>query len=170
MFADPGYNNRPVGSGSHILEEENDKLTQGLSEKVRALKSVSHHYLRYLFIYLNDARFQCSCWCLIIFYLQLTIDIGHEVRDQNKYLREMVSLAAERLSLILSFTYKSFFQFMFFTMSQDTDFDNSGGFLQRTMGRVKQLSRQGHNCWIMVYLTLFALAVFLVCWLILKFR
>ncbi len=26
--------------GSQILEEENDKLTQGLSEKVKALKSV----------------------------------------------------------------------------------------------------------------------------------
>lgn len=33
--------------GSQILEEENDKLTQGLSEKVKALKSVFNTSITY---------------------------------------------------------------------------------------------------------------------------
>ncbi|XP_074660332.1 BET1 homolog isoform X1 [Tubulanus polymorphus] len=70
----------------------------------------------------------------------LTIDIGHEVRTQNKMLGEM-----------------------------DQDFESTGGFLQKTMGRLTGISRSGGGR-IIWYMLLFALFVFFVCWIILKFR
>jgi blocked-early-in-transport protein 1 len=95
--------------GSQLVEEENDKMADVLSDKVKALKSLS-------------------------------IDIGNEVREQNKFLKSM-----------------------------DTDFDNSGGFLRSTMSRVTAMARAGHNCHIF-YLLLFACFVFFICWLIIKTR
>lgn len=70
----------------------------------------------------------------------LTIDIGNEVRDQNKMLRHM-----------------------------DDDFDTSGGLLQASMNRLKAITRMGgyRQMW---YLLLFCLFVFFICWLIIKFR
>jgi blocked-early-in-transport protein 1 len=70
----------------------------------------------------------------------LSIDIGHEVREQNKFLKGM-----------------------------DNDFDNSTGFLQSTMNRVTAMAKAGHNCYLL-YLFLFACFVFFVCWLIVKTR
>ncbi|KAG8187895.1 hypothetical protein JTE90_001658 [Oedothorax gibbosus] len=70
----------------------------------------------------------------------LTIDIGHEVRTQNKMLNEM-----------------------------DDDFDSSSGFLSTTIGRVVKLSKAGHNRYIL-YLLLFSLFVFVIIYFILKFQ
>ncbi|XP_064634813.1 BET1 homolog [Lineus longissimus] len=70
----------------------------------------------------------------------LSIDIGTEVKYQNKMLKDM-----------------------------DEDFDNSGGILKATMGRLGAIARSGGNRFIWSLL-LFALLVFLVCWLIIKFR
>lgn len=70
----------------------------------------------------------------------LSIDIGQEVRDQNKFLNDM-----------------------------DNDFDSSGNILRSTMNRVVALGKAGHNRFI-IYLLLFALFVFFICWLILKSR
>ncbi|CAB4004823.1 BET1 homolog [Paramuricea clavata] len=83
----------------HMLEEENDRMVDDLSNKVQALKS-------------------------------LTIDIGNEVRTQNKMLKGM-----------------------------DDDFDKSGTFLSATMGRLTALTKKGHH-WVMCYLLLFCLFVF----------
>jgi len=69
----------------------------------------------------------------------LTIEIGSEVRDQNKYLRDM-----------------------------DDEFDNAGGFLGRAMSRVKRLSKGSHN-YVILYLLAFSLCVFLFLWLLIKF-
>ncbi|BFZ05181.1 hypothetical protein BsWGS_08220 [Bradybaena similaris] len=70
----------------------------------------------------------------------LSIDIGEEVREQNKFLRHM-----------------------------DDDFDSSSGLLSKTMGRLKSITSAGH--WkIWVYIALFALFVFFMCWVIIKFR
>uniref|UniRef100_A0A8C6Q2Z0 BET1 homolog n=1 Tax=Nothobranchius furzeri TaxID=105023 RepID=A0A8C6Q2Z0_NOTFU len=62
----------------------------------------------------------------------LTIDIGTEVKCQNKMLDEM-----------------------------DTDFDSTGGLLGATIGRVKQLSR-GSQTKLLCYMLLFCFFVFFV--------
>lgn len=70
----------------------------------------------------------------------LTIDIGNEVRYQDKLLRGF-----------------------------DDDMDRTGGFLSNTMNRVVRLGRGGHHKH-MLYMFLFALGVFLLLYLVLKFR
>ncbi|XP_068707893.1 BET1 homolog [Montipora foliosa] len=70
----------------------------------------------------------------------LTIDIGQEVRYQNKMLGEM-----------------------------DTDFDAGGSLLSSTMGRLTALTKKGHHR-VMLYLFLFCLFVFFVAWYIIKRR
>ncbi|XP_052798335.1 BET1 homolog isoform X2 [Mya arenaria] len=70
----------------------------------------------------------------------LTIDIGAEVRDQNKMLHGM-----------------------------DDDFDSSGGLLEASMRRLKAITRMGGHRQ-MLYLILFCLFVFVVCWLIVRSR
>lgn len=70
----------------------------------------------------------------------LTIDIGNEVRYQDKLLRGI-----------------------------DDDMDRTGGFLSNTMARVVRLGKSGHQKY-MCYMFLFALFVFLLLYLIIKFR
>lgn len=70
----------------------------------------------------------------------LTIDIGHEVRYQDKLLRGM-----------------------------DDDMDRTGGFLSNTMARVVRLGKGGHQKY-MFYMFLFALFIFLLLYLVLKIR
>jgi len=70
----------------------------------------------------------------------LSIDIGTEVREQNKFLNEM-----------------------------DSDFDSSSGLLGKTMGRLKALTNAGHwKLWL--YVAAFAFFVFFMCWVIVRFR
>lgn len=70
----------------------------------------------------------------------LSIDIGAEVKYQDRLLRDM-----------------------------DHDFETTGGFLSNTIGRVTRLSRNsgGYN---MLYLILFSLAVFFILYIFLKLR
>lgn len=70
----------------------------------------------------------------------LSIDIGAEVKYQDRILRDM-----------------------------DHDFETTGGFLSNTLGRVTRLSRNsgGYN---MLYLILFCFAVFFVLYIFLKVR
>lgn len=70
----------------------------------------------------------------------LTIDIGNEVRYQDKLLRGI-----------------------------DDDMDRTGGFLSTTMSRVIRLGRNGHQKY-MCYMFLFVLGVFFVLYITLKFR
>lgn len=70
----------------------------------------------------------------------LTIDIGNEVRYQDKLLRGI-----------------------------DDDMDRTGGFLSNTMSRVVRLGKSGHQKY-MCYMFLFALFVFLLLYLVIKFR
>ncbi|XP_041104829.1 BET1 homolog isoform X1 [Polyodon spathula] len=98
-----------VASGYSVYEEENEQLSEGLKEKVNALKSLS-------------------------------IDIGTEVKYQNKMLVDM-----------------------------DTDFDSTGGLLGATMGRLKLLSR-GSQTKLFCYVLLFVLFVFFVLYWIIKLR
>lgn len=70
----------------------------------------------------------------------LTIDIGHEVRYQDKLLRGI-----------------------------DEDMDRTGGFLSNTMNRVIRLGRNGHQKY-MCYMFLFALFVFLLLYFVIKLR
>ncbi|XP_055900839.1 BET1 homolog [Biomphalaria glabrata] len=70
----------------------------------------------------------------------LTIDIGNEVREQNKYLQQM-----------------------------DDNMESSGGLLTKTMGRLKSITNAGHwKLW--VYMLLFVFFVFFMCWVIIRFR
>ncbi|CAI9729620.1 BET1 homolog [Octopus vulgaris] len=70
----------------------------------------------------------------------LSIDIGTEIRTQNTFLDEM-----------------------------DSDFEGSTGLLQKTMHRLKGITKEGH--WkIWLYLFLFTLFVFGVCWLVVRTR
>lgn len=70
----------------------------------------------------------------------LSIDIGAEVKYQDKLLKDM-----------------------------DHDFERTGGFLNNTLGRVTRLSRNsgGYN---MLYLILFSIAVFFILYIFLKLR
>ncbi|XP_077289289.1 blocked early in transport 1 [Arctopsyche grandis] len=70
----------------------------------------------------------------------LSIDIGHEVRSQDRLLRGI-----------------------------DDDMDRTGGFLGNTMNRVLKLGKAGHNYYIF-YLFLFAIFVFFVLYIVMKFR
>ncbi|GAB1609588.1 BET1 homolog [Argonauta hians] len=70
----------------------------------------------------------------------LSIDIGTEIRTQNKFLDQM-----------------------------DSDFEGSTDLLQKVMHRLKGITKQGH--WkIWLYLFLFTLFVFGVCWLVVRTR
>ncbi|XP_075211368.1 blocked early in transport 1 isoform X2 [Lycorma delicatula] len=70
----------------------------------------------------------------------LSIDIGQEVRYQDKLLRDI-----------------------------DEDFERTGGFLGNTMNRVLRLAKGGHNYY-MLYLFLFSMFVFFVLYIVIKFR
>ncbi|KAL1139331.1 hypothetical protein AAG570_006317 [Ranatra chinensis] len=70
----------------------------------------------------------------------LSIDIGAEVRYQDRLLNDM-----------------------------DEDFERTGGFLGNTMNRVLRLSKGGHNYYIL-YLFLFSIVVFFILYIVLKFR
>uniref|UniRef100_A0A8C8SIU1 BET1 homolog n=1 Tax=Pelusios castaneus TaxID=367368 RepID=A0A8C8SIU1_9SAUR len=70
----------------------------------------------------------------------LSIEIGTEVKNQNKMLSEM-----------------------------DSDFDSTGGFLGATIGRLKTLSK-GSQTKLLCYMMLFALFVFFVLYWIIKLR
>lgn len=70
----------------------------------------------------------------------LSIEIGHEVKTQNKLLAEM-----------------------------DSQFDSTTGFLGRTMEKLKILSR-GSQTKLMCYMMLFSLFVFFVIYWIIKLR
>lgn len=69
---------------------------------------------------------------------QITIQLGEEIRGSNKFLKGL-----------------------------DEDFDKSRGFLEATMARLGKISRYG-NCKLYFYLTLFALFVFFVLYLTIK--
>lgn len=70
----------------------------------------------------------------------LTIDIGNEVRYQDKLLKGV-----------------------------DDDMDRTGGFLSNTMGRVVRLGRGGHQKY-MCYMFIFVLIIFFLLYVTLKFR
>ncbi|ALC45162.1 Bet1 [Drosophila busckii] len=71
----------------------------------------------------------------------LTIDIGNEVRYQDKLLRGI-----------------------------DDDMDRTSGFLGNTMTRVVRLAKQGGGPKQMCYMFLFVLFVFVLLWVTLKFK
>lgn len=68
----------------------------------------------------------------------LSIDIGNEVKEHNKFLNGL-----------------------------DDDFERTGGFLGRTMGRVVKLSKGSHNH-IILYLFLFSVLVFFIIWMLIR--
>ncbi|XP_035788132.1 BET1 homolog [Anopheles albimanus] len=70
----------------------------------------------------------------------LTIDIGNEVRYQDRLLRGM-----------------------------DEDMDRTGGFMSNTINRVVRLGKGGHRNY-MCYMFLFVLAVFFLLYIVLKLR
>ncbi|EAA00304.2 BET1 homolog [Anopheles arabiensis] len=70
----------------------------------------------------------------------LTIDIGNEVRYQDRLLRGI-----------------------------DEDMDRTGGFMSNTINRVVRLGKGGHRNY-MCYMFLFVLAVFFVLYVVLKLR
>ncbi|KAM9650416.1 BET1 homolog isoform 1-T1 [Trichechus inunguis] len=70
----------------------------------------------------------------------LSIEIGHEVKNQNKLLAEM-----------------------------DSQFDSTTGFLGKTMGKLKILSR-GSQTKLLCYMMLFSFFVFFVIYWIIKLR
>ncbi|XP_026478094.1 BET1 homolog [Ctenocephalides felis] len=98
-----------TSAGFDHMEEENERMTGELKDKIGILKSLS-------------------------------IDIGNEVKYQDKFLKGF-----------------------------DDDMDNTGGFLGNTMRKVKMLGKGGHNYY-MVYMFLFAMFVFFVLYLTIKFR
>jgi len=104
-----GYGYEPVPSTSYSLEDENDRMTDELKDKITALKSLS-------------------------------IDISTEVKYQDKMLRDM-----------------------------DDDFERTGGSLRGSITRVLRLSKGSHNYYIL-YMFLFAITMFFILWIVLKFK
>ncbi|KAL0107962.1 hypothetical protein PUN28_014903 [Cardiocondyla obscurior] len=104
-----GYEPLPSTSTHNVVEDENERMTEELKDKIHALKSLS-------------------------------IDIGHEVKYQDKMLKDM-----------------------------DDDFERTSGSLFGSVARVLRLSKAGHNYYIL-YLFLFSIAVFFVLWIVLKFK
>ncbi|XP_034939441.1 BET1 homolog isoform X2 [Chelonus insularis] len=70
----------------------------------------------------------------------LSIDIGTEVKYQDKILRDM-----------------------------DDDFERTSGSLTNSVARVIRMAKAGHNYYI-IYLFLFSIFVFFVLWVVLKFK
>lgn len=104
------YGYQPVPqSSSNEIEDENERMTGELKDKIHVLKSLS-------------------------------IDIGNEVKYQDRLLRDV-----------------------------DDDMERTGGFLGNTMGRVLRLSKGSHNYYVL-YLFLFSIFVFFILYLVLKFR
>ncbi|EEB20438.1 conserved hypothetical protein [Pediculus humanus corporis] len=68
----------------------------------------------------------------------LTIDLGHEVKEHNKFLSGL-----------------------------EEDFERSGGFLSKTINRVVRLGKGSHNYYIL-YLLLFSFIVFLIIWVLMR--
>lgn len=99
----------PLPQNSNEIEEENEKMTSELQDKIGVLKS-------------------------------LTIDIGNEIKYQDKMLKDV-----------------------------DDDLDRTSGFLGTTMSKVVRLARGSHNYYIL-YLFLFSIFVFFILYLVLKFR
>ncbi|XP_050504880.1 BET1 homolog [Diabrotica virgifera virgifera] len=99
----------PLPQASNEIEDENDRMTNDLQEKIGVLKS-------------------------------LTIDIGNEVKYQDRMLRDV-----------------------------DDDLDKTGGFLGTTMSRVLRLSKGSHN-YLILYLFVFSVVVFFILYLVIKFR
>lgn len=109
-FNNHQYQPLPTTSGydhGNSIEEQNEELTEKLSDKVHVLKS-------------------------------LTIDLGYEVKEQNKFLSNV-----------------------------DEDFERTGGFLSKTMGRVVRLGKGSHNYYIL-YLFLFSVFIFFIIWILIR--
>lgn len=71
---------------------------------------------------------------------KVSIDIGDEVRGQNRFLGKM-----------------------------DEEFDSAGGLLASSMKRVKNMGKAGHNRW-MCYMMIFIILVFFLCYYIISWR
>lgn len=99
----------PLSQNSNEIEDENERMTSELQEKIGVLKD-------------------------------LTIDIGNEIKYQDKMLRNV-----------------------------DDDMDRTSGFLGTTMSKVVRLARGSHNYYIL-YLFLFSIFVFFLLYLVIKFR
>jgi len=104
-----GYEPLPSTSTHNVMEDESERMTEELKDKIHALKSLS-------------------------------IDIGTEVKYQDKMLRGM-----------------------------DDDFERTSGSLSGSVARVLRLAKAGHNYYIL-YLFLFSIVVFFVLWIVLKFK
>uniref|UniRef100_A0A4X2LW39 BET1 homolog n=1 Tax=Vombatus ursinus TaxID=29139 RepID=A0A4X2LW39_VOMUR len=88
----------------------------------------------------ENARLTESLRTKVTAIKSLSIEIGHEVKHQNKMLAEM-----------------------------DSEFDSTTGFLSKTMGRLKVLSR-GSQAKLLAYMALFSCFVFFVIYWIIKLR
>ena len=76
------YSANANGASQETLEEENSKLEEMMAHKVSVLKSVSRYVVGCGLYYLLSTLL-ASPW-------QLSIDMGDEVRGQNKFLGTMV--------------------------------------------------------------------------------
>lgn len=99
----------PLSQNMNEIEDENNRMTDELRDKIHVLKSLS-------------------------------IDIGNEVKYQDKLLRDV-----------------------------DEDMERTGGFLGNAMNRVVRLTKGSHNYYIL-YLFFFSIFVFFILYLVLKFR
>lgn len=68
----------------------------------------------------------------------LTIDLGHEVKEHNKFLSGL-----------------------------EEDFERSGGFLSKTINRVVRLGKGSHNYYIL-YLLFFSFLIFFIIWILVR--
>lgn len=91
----------------------------------------------------------------------VSLDIGTEIKYQEKLLSGMV----RRSSLKLPGRDNSCIKRSF----QDEDFERTHGSLISSVSRVLRMARAGHRYYIL-YLFLFSIAVFIVLWLVLKFK
>uniref|UniRef100_A0A673K4C2 BET1 homolog n=1 Tax=Sinocyclocheilus rhinocerous TaxID=307959 RepID=A0A673K4C2_9TELE len=100
----------------------------------------------------------------------LSIDIGNEVKYQNKMLGEMVS-DGKRFTIwsLHQNTDLNSCNISCLFLLKDSDFDSTGGLLGATIGRLKLISR-GSQTKVYCYMLLFALFVFIVLYWVIKLR
>ena len=148
LSPDPSVSTMASNKTHEMLEDENDRLMDEMARKIDTLKTVSTLYTRGNFFQIF------SQWSF-----QLSIDIGDEVKGQNSFLKDMVSLYSILHSLFL----------LEMEWWQDQNFDSAGGFLSGSMKRVKNMGKAGHNRW-MCYMMIFIIIVFFVCYYIISWR
>ena len=128
-----------------MLDSENQQRTEELSAKVNRLKHVNAEcFLVEVYIFFS----------LLLFNLKLTIDMDKEIKDQNKFLGNIV---------IKKLFIKNNVWLIFNCLNKGFDFDSTGNLLKGGVNRISGMMTSGKgNRKMMFYLILGCVVGFIV--------